>query len=134
MNVRSPVDPGPPPRRVVDKHRVPTPVHPAESPAPGPEESADGYAESKPDRSADHKTGPRREEHDRRIVPRHHHEPGVHRHDGDVRSAAHDNLAVTPQIPEVPGPGPLPLDGVYHVLLLRQKCVADVPGPVDIGG
>src|ERR1700733_6083270 len=66
MNILTPVDPGPPPGGVVDDHYVRVPIKAAIPPAPRAEEFSDGYEEVKADRAADHDSGLRREENNRR--------------------------------------------------------------------
>src|SRR5271154_7241945 len=124
VHIHAPVDPGPAPRPVVDEHRVSTPVKPAVAPAPGTEPRANRYPKSKSDGSANKKPRPRRKENHCWIVIRHHIKLRIHRGDGDVRPAAHNDLRIAAKIAEIPGLLPLSLHCVHHVLTLRQKGVA----------
>ena len=49
----------------------------------------------------------------------------MHGHDHNVRPTADDGLGVAPQISVIPGLLALSLHCIRHVLLLRQKCVAE---------
>ena len=136
MDVRAAVEPGSAPPRVVDEHGVPSPVKAAEarSPTPRPEEYSERHAKPEADCAADKEAGPRSEENDARVIVRHHNEVRVYRHDGDVRSAANDNLSVRSQISEIAGLASLPLNGVHHIGLLGQESVSEIGRPVHIAG
>ena len=129
MNVLPPVDPGSPPGSVVDRYYVRAPVEAAISPAPRAKEIANGHEEAEADHTADHEPGRRREENNCRVIVRHRDECRIHGHDRDVRPTADDDLGVAPQISVIPGLLALSLHCIHHVLLLRQKCVAEIGGP-----
>src|SRR5579863_10021459 len=93
MEVFTAVPPGSPPPGVVDEHTVLAPVEAVITPAPRPKESSERHAKAETNRTANKKSGSRREENNSRVIVRHHDEAGIYRHDGDVRSAANDNLA-----------------------------------------
>ncbi len=137
MSVCATVGPRSSPASVIDEYGVSAPIKaPIETrtPSPGSEECSKRYSKAEADAAPNRETRPRREENDPRVICRHHHERRIRRHDRDVRSTAHHNLAVGPQdISEIPGLCAFPLDGVHHVLLLREKRVPQVRSPVDVG-
>src|SRR5260370_41869123 len=134
MNVLTPVDPGPPPGGVVDDHYVRVPIKAAIAPAPRAEEFSDGYEEVKADRAADHDSGLRREENNRRVIVRHRDVGRMHGHNRDVRPIADDDLGVAAQISVVLGLPALSLNRIHHVLLVRQERVAKIGGPTHVVG
>src|ERR1700722_1555052 len=136
MNILAAIDPCASPPAVIYKHGVPTPVKAAKArpPAPRPEKYPERNAEPKPNRTPDKEARPWREENDPRIVVRHHYEIWIHRHDGDIGPAAHNDLAIAAQIAEVASLATLPLHRVHNVGFLREKSVSDVRGPVHVSG
>src|SRR5579864_5277334 len=112
MKIFAAVHPGSSPAGIVDEHRVPAPIEAIIAPAPWPEKSSEGHAKAEANPATDKESGTRREENNSRVVVRHDDEGRVHRHDGDIRTAANDNLAVAPKIPVVASLPPLALDRV----------------------
>src|SRR5271155_468269 len=132
MHIHATVHPGAAPRPVVDIKTMRAPVKPAVSPSPRSEERAERYAKPKSDGSSDEKTRSRRGINHQRIVERHRYECCIYRLDLNVRTAAHHDLAVAPQIAKVLGLLPHSLHRVHHVLALSEKGIAQVGCPIHV--
>src|SRR5579864_6071463 len=132
MNIDASVFPSSSPRRLADEQAMRSPVETAYAPSPGPEESSESYTVAKVDRSAHKKSRPRRNEYYAGVVVRHRNIIWIYRSDRDVRSAAHYDLRVASQIPEVSGFPAFSLHRIHHVLLLRQKSISDLAGPIHV--
>ena len=102
------------------------------APSPGCKREAQRYAKSKPDRATDEKTGPGRIEYDQRIIHWNADKGRIHRQNGDVGTPADHNLRVGSQVAIIPGLFPLPLHRIHHILLLRQKGVTQLRGPIHV--
>src|SRR5665213_1560763 len=100
MDVRASINPRAPPWRIVNEYGVAAPVKSGGAPTPRTEESSTRHAKSEPDRDADN---------DARSIVGHHQVAWIHGHDGYIRSAAYDNLAIGPQVPVIRGLLALPL-------------------------
>src|SRR4029077_19674169 len=104
-----------------DEHHAAVPRDAVIAPAPRTERRSHRYTETEADSRSDEEARSRtRIDHDR-IVSRNHNVIGASRHDGDVRSAGHNDLRAAAQIAIVAGFLPHSLHRIHHVLLLAQK-------------
>src|SRR5512141_2779715 len=99
MNVGAAVVPTAVPASAVQKHTMRAPIKAGSSrgPTPGREKTTDAHAVAEANRATDEKSPARRKIHDTGIIVGNHHVARIHGHDGNVRSAAHDHLAVALQ-------------------------------------
>src|SRR3984957_132957 len=132
MHINSAIGPGASPRRVVNEQHVSAPVKAAHSPTPRTESRCNDGTETKTDSSAHDDSRPRRKKNHQRIVGRHTDECRIHRQNLNVWSAAYDDSIVAPQIAKIFCLLPHPLYRVHHVLMLREKSIAQIPGPFHI--
>ena len=132
MYIDAAVGPDTSPRRVVDEHHVCAPVKAAQTPSPRTKCRGNGDAEAKADSGAHNDSRPRRKKNHQRIVGRHTDECRIHRQNLKVRAAAYDDSIVAPQIAKIFCLLPHSLYRVHHVLMLREKSIAQIPGPFHI--
>src|SRR6202050_5121227 len=132
MHIDAAVGPNTSPRRAVDEHHVCAPVKAAQTPSPRTKCRGNGDAEAKADSGAHDDSRPRREKNHQRIVGRHTDECRIHRQNLNVRTAAYDDSIVAPQIATIFSLLPHSLYRVHHVLMLREKSIAQIPCPLHI--
>src|SRR5689334_9413809 len=134
MDVFAAVHPGSPPWSIVDDDDAAVPGNAVITPAPGPESDSQSDAKAKPDSCADKEAWTRPHIDDCWIVIGNYNVIRTRRQDRNIWPAAHDILGAAAQIPEVARSLAHSLYGIHYVLLLGQKRVTQISGPVHVRG
>src|SRR5436853_3918814 len=92
------VHPRPLPGSVVDEYHATVPGNPVVTPAPGTEGNSHGNAKAEADCRPNEEARTRTRIDDDRIVVRNHNVVRPRRHDGDIRTAGHDDLRTAAQV------------------------------------
>src|ERR1017187_9022928 len=132
MYVGAAIGPSAAPVRTAHEQVMSIPIKPAAAPSPRGECEAQRYAKSKSNGAAHEKSGPGRTEYDEGIINRNADIGWIHRHDRYIGTAGNHHLPVASQVAVLRGLPPLILHRVHHVLLLRQKGVAQLGRPVHV--
>src|SRR5580765_8436388 len=134
VDVFATIHPGASPWSIVDDNNPAVPGDAVIAPTPWPETHTQSHAKAKTNSCADKEAWTRPHINDCWIVIGNYNVIRARRQDRNIRSTAHNVLRVAAQISEIACPLAHSLYGIHHILLLGQKCVAQVGGPVHIRG